>query len=40
MLLVSNFMLNAETSKESIDIFPYIHSFSHLKYENQAFKKV
>lgn len=40
MLLASNFILNQTDHKEQFEVFPFIHCFSNLKTEEQAFKKI
>jgi carnosine N-methyltransferase len=40
MLLASNWVLNQTDSKEQFDIYPFIHTFSNLKTEDQAFLKI
>ncbi len=40
MLLASNFILNQSDRKEQFEIFPFIHNFSNLKQEDQAFLKI
>jgi carnosine N-methyltransferase len=40
MLLSSNFILNQTDRKEQYDVYPFIHCFSNLKTEEQAFLKV
>lgn len=40
MLLASNFILNYTDRKEQYEVYPFVHSFSNLKREEQAFMKV
>jgi carnosine N-methyltransferase len=40
MLLSSNFILNQTDRKEQYPIYPFIHCFSNLKTEEQAFKQI
>ena len=40
MLLTSNFILNSTDHKDQYEVYPFIHSFSNLKTEDQAFLKV
>lgn len=40
MLLASNFILNQTDHKEQYDVYPFIHCFSNLRTEDQAFKKI
>lgn len=40
MLLASNFILNQTDHKEQYEVYPFIHCFSNLKTEDQAFLKV
>ncbi len=40
MLLASNFILNQTKKKEQYEVYPFIHCFSNLKTEDQAFMKV
>ena len=40
MLLTSNFILNSTDHKDQYEVYPFIHNFSNLKVEDQAFLKV
>lgn len=40
MLLASNFVLNQSDRKEQFELYPFIHNFSNLKREDQAFLKI
>ena len=40
MLLASNFILNYTQKSEQYEVYPFIHCFSNLKTEEQAFMKV
>lgn len=40
MLLASNFVLNYTERSEEYELYPFIHSFSNLKKEEQAFLKI
>jgi len=40
MLLASNWVLNQTERKEQFEVYPFLHSFSNLKTEEQAFLKI
>ena len=40
MLLASNFILNYTQRREQYELYPFIHCFSDLKTEEQAFLKI
>ena len=40
MLLASNWVLNQTERKEQYEVYPFLHSFSNLKTEEQAFLKI
>ena len=40
MLLASNFILNYTDHKDQYELYPFIHCFSNLKTEDQAFTKI
>jgi len=40
MLLLSNFILNASSKINEFKVFPFIHNFSNLWEENDAFQEI
>ena len=40
MLLSSNFVLNYTTKSDQYEVYPFLHCFSNLKTEEQAFTKI